>query len=73
MFRIKLRRCILPLLLIIALLFPAAAYAASPAGEFTGAAAVELNRNIPLFRPKTPPGEISSPAASWMPSAVRAR
>ena len=56
MFRIKLRRCILPLLLIIALLFPAAAYAASPAGEFTGAAAVELNRNIPALSPESAAG-----------------
>lgn len=50
MYRPKAKRCILPLLLVIALLFPAAAWAASPPAAFEGAAAVELERNIPAFK-----------------------
>lgn len=46
----KLSRCILPLLLMIALLFPLSASAVSPVlPEFGGAAAIELNRNIPVL------------------------
>ena len=47
--RTKLKNCILPLLLVIVLLFPSAAYAAEGIPEFDGKAAIELNRNIPVF------------------------
>lgn len=47
----KLSRTILPLLLMIAMLFPVSALAASPAGEFSGAAAVELRLNVPELSP----------------------
>lgn len=74
--RMKLRRCILPLLLIIALLFPAAAYAASPVGEFSGAAAVELNHNIPALSPDSAASgdfiSYSEPDALGRPGAVTA-
>ena len=46
----KLSRCILPLLLIIALLLPTAAYAADPEiPDFSGAAVIELNHGVPAF------------------------
>ena len=48
--RMKRSRCILALLLMIALLFPLSASAVSPVlPEFGGAAAIELNRNIPAL------------------------
>lgn len=47
--RMKLSRTILPLLLMIAMLFPVSAHAASPAEEFSGAAAIELSHNIPAL------------------------
>ena len=48
----KIRKCLLPLLVIIALLFPCGAYALSPAAlDFSGAAVIEMNRNVPAFLP----------------------
>lgn len=47
------KRGILPLLVIIALLFPGDAYALSPAiPEFSGAAAIALEQNVPAFLPE---------------------
>lgn len=46
------KKCILPLLLILALLFPASAWAAPAVPAFNGAAAIELNRNVPAFSPE---------------------
>lgn len=46
----KLSRCMLPLILIIALLLPSAAYAADPEiPDFSGAAVIELNHGAPAF------------------------
>lgn len=46
----RLSRCILPLILIIALLLPTAAYAADPEiPDFSGAAVIELNHGAPAF------------------------
>lgn len=54
----KLKSCFLPLLLVTALLFPAGARAAAPAiPAFEGAAAVELNYNIPSFPADSPAQE----------------
>lgn len=50
MCRMKLSKGILPLLLVIALLFPQSAFAAVPdIPDFDGAAVTELNRNVPAL------------------------
>lgn len=50
MCRMKLSKGILPLLLVIALLFPQSAFAAVPGiPDFDGAAVTELNRNVPAL------------------------
>lgn len=46
------KKCVLPIFLIIALLLPSAAYAASDIPAFDGAAVVELNGNMPAFLPE---------------------
>ncbi len=46
------KKCVLPLFLIIALLFPSAAYAAGDIPEFNGAAVIELSGNSPAFLPE---------------------
>ena len=49
-YKTKLSRGILPLLLVIALLFPQSAFAAVPGiPDFDGAAVTELNRNVPAL------------------------
>lgn len=54
----NLKRCILPLLLIVTLLLPSAAYAAAPEiPDFDGAAVIELNHNIPALSPDGYTGE----------------
>ena len=46
----EIKKLVLPVFLIIALLLPTAAYAAAPnVPEFSGAAVIELNGNIPAF------------------------
>ena len=54
----NLKRCILPLLLIVTLLLPSAAYAAAPEiPDFDGAAVIELNHNVPALSPDGYTGE----------------
>ena len=56
--RFPIKKTILPLLLIAALLFPSSAYAASPGvPDFSGAAAIELEGCIPDFSPDDFTGE----------------
>ena len=46
------KKCVLPIFLIIALLLPSTAYAAPDIPAFDGAAVVELNGNMPAFLPE---------------------